>query len=205
MRVQNEPEKKDRELNFISLFSFLLVISIILSVIFSSITLSLAANEKLSVVLLDRGEIYVQSGSSHTFLQDYEIHIKGVDPEGKRVWVELNRKGVSLKDAIVTENSQFVYSQNSTEILNLTISTIYAGADGSVLVKFSPVYQHLDPGLPKPDIPDKPQNNSSGNNSSGEPASPTTRAEGFNMSLFFLALGTLLLFMGFIAKKLWKK
>ncbi|HWR26078.1 MAG TPA: S-layer protein domain-containing protein [Methanosarcina sp.] len=162
-------------------------------------------------MLIDGGEVYVQwsgdsntSNNSYTFLQDYQIHIKGVDPEGKRIWVELSRGGISLKDAIVTENSQFVYSQNnSTEILNLTVKTIYAGADG-VLVRFSPVYQYLDPGFPKPEISDKPLNNSSVNNFSS-PSNPETQAEGFDTPFFFLVLGTMLIFMSFFAKKLRKK
>ncbi|MFI5384130.1 MAG: S-layer protein domain-containing protein, partial [Methanosarcina thermophila] len=110
---------------------------------------SLAADnkEKLTIILIDGEEIYLRSGSSYTFLQDYQLYIKGTDTEGKRVWVELSRKGVPLQDAIVTEGSQFVYMQNSTEILNLTVNTIYAGADG-VLVGFSPVYQYLDTRLP---------------------------------------------------------
>jgi hypothetical protein len=215
MRVPSKHKKKeDKEINFASLFSFLLFISLFTLIIFNSTVPALAANnnEKPSVVLIDGGEVYVQwvgdsntSGNSHTFLQDYQIRIKGVDPEGKRIWIELSRGGISLKDAIVTKNSQFIYSQNSTEILNLTVDNIYAGSEkDGVLVRFSPVYQYLDPGLPKPEIPDKPLDNSSGNNSSGIP-NPTVKAEGFNMPLFFLSLGAILFFMGLIARKLWKK
>ena len=108
-------------------------------------------------------------------------------------------KGFSLKDAIVTEGSQFVYSQNSTEVLNLTVSTIYAGADG-VLVRFSPVYQYLDPKLPMPQTPDGILPNSS-NNSSPESQGSETQAEGFNMPLFLPGPGGCASVYGFFAGK----
>ena len=137
---------------------------------FYSMSPVLAADneEKLSIVLIDGEEIYVRSGNSHTFLQDYQLYVKGTDTDGKRIWIELSREGVPLQDAIVTEGSQFVYSQNSTEILNLTVNTIYAGADG-VLVRFSPVYQYLDPRLPMPQTPAESLTNSSDNTSSDSP------------------------------------
>lgn len=197
--------KEDKEINLIPVFSFFLLISLFFLVVFYSMSPALAAdnNEKLSIVLINGEEIYVRSGNFNTLLQDYQLYVKGTDTEGKRVWIELSRKGVPLQDAIVTEGSQFVYLQNSTEVLNLTVDTVYIGADG-VLVRFSPVYQYLDPRLPMPQTPIESITNSSNNSSSDFPGLET-QAEGFDMPLFLLVLGTVLLVTGFFAGKAKKK
>ena len=202
MRVPDKHGKKEnKEINFISVLSFFLLISLCSSIAFYSISPALAADSKgkLTIVLVDGEEIYIRSGNSHTFLQDYQLYVKGTDTEGKRVWIELSRKGVPLQDAIVIEGSQFVYSQNSTEILNLTVNTIYEGADG-VLVRFSPVYQYLDSRLPMPQTPVESLANASDNASSGRPELET-QAKGFDMPLFLFGLGTVLLVTGFFAGK----
>ncbi|HII91087.1 MAG TPA: hypothetical protein HA262_02670 [Methanosarcina sp.] len=218
MRVPDEKRRKEIEgINLISMFSFFLLISLCFSV-FYSISPALAAADKekklsiipankssLSIIAINGEEIYVRSGYSHDFLQDYQLYVKGADTEGKRIWIELSRNGVPLQDDIVTEGSQFVYSQNSTEILNLTVDTIYEGADG-VLVKFSPVYQYIDPRLPVPQTPTESIDNSSNNNTSSS-ADPEleTQAEGFDMPLFLLGMGAMLLVTGFFAGKVKRK
>lgn len=202
MRVPSKPGKEEnKETNLLSVFSFFLLASLLFSVLFYSMSPTLAADgeEDLSIVLIDGDEIYVRSGGYHTFLQDYQLYVKSADPDGKRIWLELRREGISLQDAIATEGSQFVYSKNSTEVLNLTVSTIYSGADG-VLVRFSPVYQYLDPKLPMPQTPDGSLTNFSGNNSS-ESLEAENQAEGFDMPLFLLGLGAMLLVTGFFAGK----
>jgi hypothetical protein len=206
MRVQDKHGRKEvKETNPVSVFSFFLLISLCFSVVFYSMSLALAADnkERLSIVLVDGEEIYIRSGNSHTFLQDYQLYIKGMDTEGKRIWIELSRNEVPLQDAIVTQGSQFTYSHNSTEVLNLTVNTIYEGADG-VLVRFSPVYQYLDPQLPMPKTPAKSLASASDNTSSAHPELET-QAKGFDMPFFLLGLGTVLLATGFFAGKGKKK
>ncbi len=141
----------------------------------------------------------MRSGDYHNFSQDYQLYVKGADSDGKRVWLELRREGVSLKDDIATEGSQFVYSHDSTEIFNLTVSTIYTGADG-VLVRFSPVYQYLDPELPMPQTSNGSLPNSSDNKPS-ETHGLETQAEGFNVPLFLLGLGAVLLVTVFLQER----
>jgi hypothetical protein len=206
MRVLSEQKiKENTETRFISLFSFIIIVLLCSSIFFNSISPALASDdkEKLPVLLEDGGEIYLRSGYTHTLLQDYQLHIKGTDTEGKRIWIELSRKGVPLQDSIVTEGSQFVYSQNSTEILNLTVDTIYEGADG-VLVKFSPVYQYLDPKFPISQTPIKSVANTS-NNTSSSHFELETQSNGFDMPLVFLSMGAIILVISFFAGKKKKK
>ncbi|MPM99325.1 hypothetical protein SDC9_146516 [bioreactor metagenome] len=139
----------------------------------------------------------MRSGNYYTLLQDYQIHVKGASSEGNRVWIELKRGDTSLEDAIIGKGETFTYSNNSTEILNLTVETIYGGADG-VLVKFSPVYQYLDPKLPKPQSEIASPENSSGNNSSISPLIEN-QAEGFDMPVLLLSVGAVFLMTGIFA------
>lgn len=216
MRVPDKQRRTEiKETSLVSVFSFFLLISLCFSV-FYSISPALAADDKeglsiipndkerLSIITINGEEIYIRSGYSHNFSQGYQLYIKGTDTEGKRVWIELSRNGVLLQDDIVTEGSQFVYSQNSTEILNLTVDTIYEGADG-VLVKFSPVYQYLDPRLPVPQTPTEALSNVLNNTSSSADPELETQAVGFDMPLFLLGLGTVFLVTGFFAGKRKKK
>jgi hypothetical protein len=202
MLAPSKPERKvDERTNILFLFSFFLIISIFSSVIFYSMSPALATGygKKLSIVLINGDKIYVRSGSYHIFLQGYQLYVKGTDTEGKKVWIELRREGTPLKNDIVTEGSHFVYSNDVIEVLNLTVSTVYAGADG-VLVKFSPVYQHLDPKLPIPQTLEGSLSNSSDNKFS-ESRGLETQVEGFDMPLFLLGLGFVLLITGFFAGK----
>ncbi|WP_255335982.1 S-layer protein domain-containing protein [Methanosarcina sp. KYL-1] len=153
--------------------------------------------ERLSIILIDGDELYVRSGDSHTFLQGYQLCVKGADPEASRVWLELRREDVVLQDIIATRGTGFVYSRNSSEILNLTVDTIYAGPEG-VLVRFSPVYQYLDPKLPRPQTPAGPLPDASENLSSQFPGTGT-QVEGFDTHLFLLGFGAVLLVTGFFA------
>lgn len=186
-------------MSFFNLIFSSVLIFFLFSLIVSCAVLPAAAenNKRLSVILIDGDEIYVRSGNYYTLLQDYQIHVKGSNSEGNRVWIELCRDDVFLEDAIVGKGDTFVYSNNSTEILNLTVETIYGGADG-VLVKFSPVYQYLDPKLPMPQSEIPSPENSSDNNSSIPPALEN-KAEGFDMPLLLLSIGAAILITGVFA------
>jgi hypothetical protein len=206
MRVPNKHGRNSRKettllpalfFSFLVFFFFSVLLCAVLPVPAS------ADEEKLSIILIDGDEIYVRSGNYHTFLQDYQIYVKGADTEGSRVWIELRRKDLFLEDAIVSEGSTFVYSNNSTEILNLTVDTIYSGANG-VLVRFSPVYQYLDPKLPMPQKPGTVPVNNSDNNSSTPPLFEN-QAEGFDMPLFLLSIGAVFLITSFFAARYKKK
>ncbi|AAM04117.1 conserved hypothetical protein [Methanosarcina acetivorans C2A] len=198
MLVPNKHERKSRKgtgvlpaffFSFLVLFFFSVLLFSVLSVP------GCAEEEKLPIVLVDGDEIYVQSGDFHDFLQEYRIYVKGADTEGSRIWIELSRDGVFLEDAIVGEGDTFVYSNNTTEILNLTVDTIYGGTDG-VLVRFSPVYQHLNPKLPMPQSQQIAPVNSSENNSSVSPVPEEHQVKGFDMPLFLLSIGAVFLVTG---------
>ena len=83
------------------------------------------------------------------------------------------------------------------------MSRIYEGADG-VLVKFSPVYQYLDPKLPMSQTPAETLTNASDNISFNH-SELETQAKGFDIPLFLLGLGTVFLLTSFIAGKGKKK
>jgi len=200
MHVPNKHRRKCRtETTLRPALFFTLLVFFFFSVLFCAVLpVSASADEgQLPIILIDGDEIYVQSGDYYTFLQDYQIYVKGADPEGSRVWIELRSDGVFLEDAIVSEGGTFVYSNNSTEILNLTVDTIYGGANG-VLVRFSPVYQYLNPRLPMPQKPVPTLANNSDNNSS-TPTVFENQAEGFDMPLFLLSIGAVFLVTGFFA------
>ncbi len=206
MHVQDKSGKKENtKANFFSAFSFFLLVALFSSVLFYSMSFALAADseEELQIILINGDDIYIRSGQCHTFLQDYQLYVKGADIDGKRIWLELRREGISLQDGIATEGSQFVYTQNSTEVFNLTVSTIYEGADG-VLVKFSPVYQYLNPKLPMPQTQNGSSNNYSENTSSEFPELEN-QAEGFSMPIFLLSLGAVLLVTSLFAGKMKRK
>jgi hypothetical protein len=77
------------------------------------------------------------------------------------------------------------------------VETIYGGADG-VLVKFSPVYQYLDPKLPMPESETPSPENSTDNNSSVPPVLEN-QAEGFDMPVLLLSIGAVFLMTGVFA------
>ncbi|MHC1755619.1 MAG: S-layer protein domain-containing protein [Methanosarcina sp.] len=206
MCAPNKHGKTGREgMSFLPALFFSATVFFFFSIIISCAVFPVAGadDEKLSIILIDGDEVYVRSGNYYTFLQDYQIYVKGANSEGNRVWIELRRDDIFLEDAIVGEGDTFAYSNNSTEILNLTVDTIYGGANG-VLVKFSPVYQYLNPKLPMPQTPATSPASSSDNNSS-IPTVFENQAEGFDLPLFLLGLGSVLLVTGFFAGRYRKK
>ena len=206
MRVPNKHGRKSRkETTLLPALFFSFLVFFFFSVLLCAVlpVPAGADEEKLSIILIDGEEIYVRSGNYYTFLQDYQIYVKGADTEGSRVWIELRREELFLEDAIISEGSTFVYSNNSTEILNLTVDTIYSGANG-VLVRFYPVYQYLDPKLPMPQTSGTVPVNNSNNNSSTPPVFEN-QAEGFDMPLFLLSIGAVFLITSFFAARYKKK
>ncbi|AKB80028.1 hypothetical protein MSHOH_3545 [Methanosarcina horonobensis HB-1 = JCM 15518] len=206
MRAPNEYGRKSRKgMRLIPGLFFSVTVFFLFSILFSCAVFPAAGadDERLSIILIDGDEIYVRSGNCYTFLQGYQIYVKGANSEDSRVWIELRRNEVFLEDAIVGVGDTFVYSNNSTEILNLTVETIYGGANG-VLVKFSPVYQYLDPKLPMPQTPVNPPASSSDNNSSIPPVFEN-QAEGFDLPIFLLSIGAVFLITGVFAGAYKKK
>jgi len=192
-------EKSGMQFFPVFLFSLLILLFFLIHICYAASPAAAAVNkeDRLSIILIDGEDLYVRSGDSHTFYQSYELYVKGADADASRVWLELRREGVSLEDTIATEGTSLVYSRNSTVFLNITVDTIYVGTDGA-LVRFSPVYQYLDPKYPRPQTPTSPLPESSENNSS-LPSGPEYQAKGFNASFFFLILGSLLFFIGIFA------
>jgi hypothetical protein len=201
MRVPSNRGRKNRKTISLSpvLFSSVIIFLSFSIVFYCAVSPAAGGdNEKLSIILIDGDEVYVRSGDYYTFLQGYQIYVKGTNTESDRVWIELCRDNVFLEDAIVGEGDTFVYSSNSTEILNLTVETIYGGASG-VLVKFSPVYQYLDPKLPMPQTNQSSPASNSTDNQSSIPPELGRQAEGFDVPVFLLSIGAVFFATGIFA------
>jgi hypothetical protein len=101
-------------------------------------------------LLINGTGIFLTTGDSWDFYQDYSLNVRSVNQDRKQAWVKLLHDGELLQDDILSEGDIFVYSK-STEILNITVDTIYISPSGE-LITFKPVYQYLDKDYPEPEI-----------------------------------------------------
>lgn len=152
---------------------------------------ALGMNAEQDIVLINGTGIFLTTGDSWDFYQDYSLNVKSVNQDGKQVWVQLFHGNEFLKDGILPEGGTFAYSKNN-EILNITVDTIYISPGGE-LITFKPVYQYLDNDYPEPEIEeieDAPGQdddlNSSGN-------SPSAQADGFTIFQAFACVSTVML------------
>lgn len=146
-------------------------------------------NDKVPVVLINGTNIHLRSDESYSFYQGYSLKIKGINLENDRLWLELSLNGKSVEDNVVHEDEHFIYSRDSTLILNLTVNKIYSNPEGE-LVTFKPVYQYLDPQLetPKLNNTNDPVNNT--NNSTSENNSENNST---NLTSVFIVAGMVLI------------
>jgi hypothetical protein len=123
-------------------------------------------------VLENGSAAYIRTGEYREFAQNYSLTVKYVNSDSKRVWVSLEQNGESVSDSIIGEGEACVYTRESGEIFNITLSKVYFGSEEE-LVMFSPVYQYVDPLLPLTYAPDSSTNvttlPASGNESNGIP------------------------------------
>ena len=129
-----------------------IVITFVFIVLLTYLSIPASASDDNDVLVNGSG-LYLTTGDSWSFYQGYELVFKGLSSsQGEdKVWIELLLNGESVNDMIMREGEYLEYSRNSKKIFNITVDTIYSGS-GSGLVTFKPVYQYLDPTLPKPDM-----------------------------------------------------
>nr|WP_321497816.1 S-layer protein domain-containing protein [uncultured Methanolobus sp.] len=114
------------------------------------INAALGMDQDTDALLINGTGIFLTTGDSWDFYQGYSLNVKSVNQDRKQVWVKLLHDGELLQDDILSEGETFVYSKD-TEILNLTVDTIYISPGGE-LITFKPVYQYLDEDYPEPEI-----------------------------------------------------
>lgn len=110
-----------------------------------------------SEAILNGTSVYVKTGETFDFKQDYSLHVKYVNPESERVWVSLSLNDESVADTILSRGEVFTYSSNSSPVFNITMDRIYYGSSGE-LVTFEPVYQYVDHRYPYNPDDEKMQN-----------------------------------------------
>ncbi|WP_196214024.1 S-layer protein domain-containing protein [Methanolobus vulcani] len=142
-------------------------------------------------VLINGTGIFLTTGDSWDFYQDYSLNVISVNQDQKKVWVKLLHDDELLQDDILSEGEFFVYSKSS-EILNITVDTIYISPGGE-LITFKPVYQYLDDDYPEPEIEETTDDpvQEEGQNSSITPSS--TRADGFTIFQALACISALVL------------
>lgn len=175
-----------------------IVITFVFIVLLTYLSIPASASDDNDVLVNGSG-LYLTTGDSWSFYQGYELVFKGLSssPGGDKVWMGLLLNGESEDDAIMREGEYFEYTRNSKKIFNITVDTIYSGS-GSGLVTFKPVYQYLDPTLPKPDmtqghgIVDDP--NGSVNNSNLPNDDVTGNTGGFGVALLCMCMSAAAIF-----------
>jgi len=97
--------------------------------------LSLMSDNKLSKVLIDNNERKsLYTGSSLILKEGYELEIKEVDREGKKVLVDLKRYGKHLETDIVSSNDDYTYKKdlgfdNEVVIIAVHMAEIFKGTE----------------------------------------------------------------------------
>ena len=174
------------------------VITFVFIVLLTYLSIYSSASEN-DTVLVNGSGMYLTTGDSWSFYQGYELVFKGLSssPGENKIWMELLLNGESVHDTIMREGEYFEYTRNSKEIFNITVDTIYAGS-GSGLVTFKPVYQYLDPTLPKPDMTQGhgivDNLNGSVNNSNSSNDDITENTGGFGVALLLMCMSAAAIF-----------
>ena len=176
-------------MNWKVLFKLLIPLLAVLLILFSGVASVLSQpeddNDDIPVILINGTKIYLRSDESYSFYQGYSLQIKGINLENDRLWLELSLNGKSVKDDVVHEGDHFIYSRDSTVILNITVDKIYSNPDGE-LVTFKPVYQYLDPQLETPKLNNT---NDSSNNNNNSTSGNNTQINNINFNTAFTVIG----------------
>ncbi|MDK2891979.1 S-layer protein domain-containing protein [Methanohalophilus sp.] len=98
-------------------------------------------------VLENGTSLNIRTGHTKQLQQNYSLTVKYVNLENNRVWISLQRDGVSVKEDILGENETLDYVRDNNTILSITLKQIYYGSEGE-LVSFEPIFQYIDPELP---------------------------------------------------------
>lgn len=159
---------------------------------------ALGMNNDRDSVLINGTGIFLTTGDSWDFYQNYSLHVMSVNQDNKQVWVKLYHDGDLLKDGILGEGEVIVFSKN-TEILNITVDTIYISPGGE-LITFKPVYQYLDDEYPEPEIEETAGNSSQENEDAVSGDNSPSQTEGFTIFQVLSCFTAVILCRSFIRK-----
>jgi hypothetical protein len=104
-----------------------------------------------SDIILNGTSVYLSTGDSYGLYQGYVITLKSVSNDGS-AWLELTYNDTFIKSEIVHIKGFFTYNKTNRTIISLRVDNIYSGSSDKNLVSFFPVYQYIDPDMPKPEI-----------------------------------------------------
>jgi hypothetical protein len=149
-------------------------------------------------IILNGTSFYLYTDGSYGLAQGYVISLKSVSSDGS-AWLELTSNDKFIKSEIVHIKDLFIYNKTNKTILSLRVDNIYSGSNDKNLVSFFPVYQHIDPDMPTPEIieitPGKTQEQENNSIFPQQKAVPETAI--VVIGIFFI------LFMVYIIHKLW--
>lgn len=97
--------------------------------------ISLMSNEKLSKILIDNNEKKsLYTGSSLMLEEGYELEIKEVDKDGKKVLIDLSKNGEHIETDLVGSNGDYTYKKDlglneEVAIIAIHLDDIFKGTE----------------------------------------------------------------------------
>ncbi len=101
--------------------------------------ISLMANEKLSKILIDNNERKsLYTGSSLILEEGYELEIREVDKNGKKVLIDLSKNGEHINTDFVGSNSDYTYKKDlglndEVAIIAVHLDDIFKGTETNAI------------------------------------------------------------------------
>jgi S-layer protein (TIGR01567 family) len=97
---------------------------------------------KLAKLVLDSNKKYtLKTGEKLDLGQDYTLEVKQIDIDGKKVWLEFDKNGQYVDDAIISTDSgnqtwicklDKIQGEDNTNVLKVHVNQVFQGADDSI-------------------------------------------------------------------------
>jgi len=81
-------------------------------------------------------------GENLTFDEGFVLTLLEADIEGQEAWLSLSKDSIEINNSVVSNGSNYVYetdlgAADNTEVLNLTVESVFAGMNNTSLVKIN--------------------------------------------------------------------
>ena len=81
-------------------------------------------------------------GENLTFDEGFVLTLLEADFDGQEAWLSLSKDGIEINNSVVSNGSNYVYeidlgAADNTEVLNLTVESVFAGMNNTSLVKIN--------------------------------------------------------------------